>query len=81
MERNYSFDAFDSELQEYEWTIPEGYSAQIEDRKIIIKKDKSKFEKMKDLSIHFLENCRSHYACVDEIDKCIEWIKNLKENN
>ena len=33
---DYSFNAFDSELMHYEWTIPEGYSAEIKDGKILI---------------------------------------------
>ena len=36
----YSFNAFDSELTHYVWTIPEGYIAKIEDCKIIIDKIK-----------------------------------------
>ena len=33
--------------------------------------------RMKENCIYFLELQRSHHASTEEIDKCIEWIKNL----
>lgn len=42
-EYDISFGAFDSELIHYEWPLPEGYTAKIEDGKIII--DKSSLTK------------------------------------
>lgn len=41
------FGAFDSELQEFTYTIPEGYTAEIKEGKIIVKKEKSKNEREK----------------------------------
>ena len=74
-----SFGAFDSKLQRYEWYIPDGYSAEIIDDKVIVTKNKSEFETMQDETIHFLTNARSHYAGTEAIDKCIEWVESLKE--
>lgn len=41
------FGAFDSELQGFTYTIPEGYTAEIKEGKIIVKKEKSKYEREK----------------------------------
>ena len=40
------FGAFDSELQGFTYTIPEGYTAEIKDGKVIIKKEENEDEKI-----------------------------------
>jgi len=41
------FGAFNSELQRFTYTIPEGYTAEIKDGKVIVKKEKDKNEREK----------------------------------
>jgi len=47
-----SYGAKDSELQEWEYNIPEGYTAEIKDGKVIIKKDKPK---LTEFELHLLD--------------------------
>jgi hypothetical protein len=50
------FGAKDSELYECEYTIPEGYEAEIKDGKVIIRKKESEDEKIRKEIIDFVKN-------------------------
>ena len=73
------FDSFNSELQQYELYIPKGFSAKIENDKVILTKNKSEFERMKEETLYFLEETYPDYEPDDLIAKCINWVKSLKE--
>ena len=54
------FGANDSELYGFEYTIPQGYEAEIKDGKVIIRKVESEDEKIRKDIIHHIEFDKSH---------------------
>ena len=50
------FGAFDSELGGFEYTIPDGYEAEIKDGKVIVRKAESEDERIRTLLIDFIRN-------------------------
>jgi len=50
------FGAFDSELHECEYTIPDGYEAEIKDGKVIVRKTESVDEKIRGAIIDYLKD-------------------------
>ena len=50
------FGVFDSELGGFEYTIPEGYEAEIKDGKVIVRKAESEDERIRTLLIDFIRN-------------------------
>ena len=73
------FGARDSELHRFEYTIPKGYTAEIVDGKVIVKKKESEGEKIRKNCIHFLELQKAHHADTSEIDDCIAYLEKQKE--
>lgn len=71
-----TFGAFDSELGEFEYTIPEGYEAEIKDGKVIVRKTESEDE----IKINRIVACLENLDVEDNdiLLKDIEWLKSLK---
>lgn len=76
-----SFGAFNSELQGFEYTIPDGYTAEIVDGKIIVKKEESEDEKIRKWIINEIK-IKHHNLDednVDFVDKAIAWLEKQGE--
>ena len=84
------FGAKDSELQEWEYTIPEGYSAEITDGKVIVKKKESVDERIRTRLIEYFhgflkgnEDCYKDGGFVRweglDVKRIIAWLEKQKE--
>ncbi len=94
VEQKQSFDiempygAKDSELQEVSYYIPEGFHAEIEGNKVIIKKGEQKpalSEEDKDIINHLLAICDGAKKFIqfescsrEDVTKCQDWLKSIK---
>lgn len=79
------FGAKDSELGGWEYNIPEGYTASIENDKIIVKKQESEDERIRKAILMGLIDCRdapdlgwSDFGGIP-IDDCIAWLEKQGE--
>lgn len=75
-ENEIPFGAFDSELQGFEYTIPDGYTAEIRDGKIIVRKEESEDEKIRGELIRFIKGIV--ISNVTEEQRCM-WIAWLEK--
>lgn len=75
-ENEIPFGAFDSELQGFEYTIPDGYTAEIVDGKVIVKKEESEDEKIRGELIRFIKGIV--ISNVTEEQRCM-WIAWLEK--
>lgn len=77
MEIDIPFGAKDSELKEWRYTIPEGYTAEIKDGEIIVKSTESEDERMRKGLIEFIKSL----LCNDAFDryKLRSWIAWLEK--
>ena len=75
------FGAFDSELQGFEYTIPDGYTAEIVDGKIIVKKEESNDESIRKLIVDYLK-CRLPDAgeFAQEYHIALNWLKKQQKS-
>ena len=78
------FGAFDSELGGFEYTIPEGYKAEIKDGKVVVRKTESEDEKIRKELIAFLkENHETGRAdetwSLSGIERWIAWLEKQGE--
>lgn len=75
------FGAFDSELGGFEYTIPEGYEAEIKDGKVIVRKAESEDEKIRKGIIKFLidVNNGAYTKSELEIASWITWLEKQGE--
>jgi hypothetical protein len=71
------FGAKDSELYKFEYTIPEGYEAEIKDGKVIVKKKESEDEKIRKAIIRLLQN--GGYMEPQDKEKAFAWLEKQKE--
>jgi len=62
-----SYGAKDSELQEWEYNIPEGYTAEIKDGKVIIKKDKPKLSEFERELVETIEEFLNRAVVTDSV--------------
>lgn len=69
--------AKDSELYKFEYTIPEGYEAEIKDGKVIIKKKESEDEKIRKAIIRLLQD--GGYMEPQDKEKAFAWLEKQKE--
>ena len=79
IETEIPFGVKDLELYLSTYTIPDGYSAEIKDSKVIVKKKESEDERIRKNCIHFLELQKAHHADTSEIDDCIAYLEKQKE--
>jgi len=73
------FGAKDSELYKFEYTIPEGYEARIEDGKVIVKKKESEDERIRKDLIEYLTHRAEVTGFIDEDKDCKRWIAYLEK--
>ena len=76
------FGAKDSELCGWEYTIPEGYTASIENGKIVVKKEESEDEKIRMALIHYFshpENTSFEYWEAIPKSEAIAWLEKQGE--
>ena len=73
------FGAKDSELVGFEYTIPEGYKAEIKDGKVIVRKAENKDEKIRKWIISYLENRSMNTSITDEKKNCLSAISWLEK--
>lgn len=74
------FGAFDSELQGFEYTIPDGYTAEIVDGKVIVKKEESEDERMRRKFIKALkECCLTYFDDEFTVQEAIDWLEKQAE--
>jgi len=79
------FGAKDSELQEETYYIPDGFHAEIDDDKVVIKKgEKSAAWNVEDSSkvqriCKYLDEAKKYYADITEVRECMDWLKSLKD--
>lgn len=78
------FGAKDSELYKFEYTIPEGYEARIEDGKVIVTKKESEDERIRKILIHIVKGACDKYGIKykgDEIteEKLLAYLEKQKE--
>ena len=69
----------DSELQEFRYTIPEGYTAEIVDGEVIIKKAESEDEKTRKNIIATIQQCPDDYLNPKNRDRMLAWLEKQKE--
>lgn len=72
------FGAFDSELGGFEYTIPDGYEAEIKDGKVIVKMAENEDEKIRAALIKLVKKAGEGYENVSEgvsIQKAIAWLE------
>ena len=77
------FGAKDSELVGFEYTIPEGYKAEIKDGKVIVRKAENEDEKIRKWIINYLNNRILNSAIIDEKKNClnaISWLEKQGEH-
>lgn len=72
------FGAKDSELHKWEYTIPEGFEAEIKDGKVIVKKE-SEDEKIRKELIEYLTHRAEVTGFIDEDKDCKRWIAYLEK--
>ena len=74
------FGAADSELCGWEYTIPEGYTAEIKDGKIIVKKEESEDEKIRKEIIALVKSQKEQQWHRDGAiyDRMIAWLEKQK---
>jgi hypothetical protein len=70
------FGAFDSELHKWEYTIPEGYEAEIKDGKVIVKKKDNEDEKIRKAIIRLLQD--GGYMEPQDKEKAFAWLEKQK---
>ena len=71
------FGAFDSELCDFEYTIPEGHETEIKDGKVIVRKTKSEDEKIRKELIDIVKKYSSRYFV--DLSKHINYLKKQGE--
>lgn len=77
------FGAYDSELGGFEYTIPEGYKAEIKDGKVVVKKTESEDEKMMRKFLALIEWSKSYAASgitTDEAKEMLAWLEKQDEH-
>jgi len=75
------FGAKDSELKGWEYTIPEGFEAEIKDGKIVVKQAESEDERMIDYAygLCYAAHETAHSAQeANKATKCMSWLKSLR---
>lgn len=78
-ENEIPFGAFDSELQGFEYTIPDGYTAEIRDGKIIVKKEESEDDRIRKEIIQFLQLPHPQFVCKRNHEEWISWLEKQGE--
>ena len=73
------FGAKDSELYKFEYTIPEGYEARIENGKVIVTKKDSEDERIRKELIEYLTHRSEVTGFIDEDKDCKRWIAYLEK--
>ena len=78
------FGAFDSELGGFEYTIPEGYKAEIKDGKVVVRKTESDDERIRKELKKVLDEClnaRPQIVEEKQYIRLITWLENQGEQN
>ena len=78
------FGAKDSELYKFEYSIPEGYEARIENGKVIVRKKDSEDERIRKEMIYFFTEEIPQCSIKEHADKMrvfISWLERQKENS
>lgn len=73
------FGAKDSELQEWEYTIPEGFTATIEDGKMVIKRKESEDERIINQLISLVRSAGEVLLIPTNKEELITWLEKQKE--
>lgn len=76
------FGAYDSETLGWTYTIPKGYTAKIEDEKIVVKKEELEDEKIKKSLVKFLKSLPIKHRCeyaASELENWLAWLEKQKE--
>ena len=76
------FGAYDSETLGWTYTIPKGYTAKIEDGKIVVKKEELEDEKIKKSLVKFLKSLPIKHRCeyaASELENWLAWLEKQKE--
>lgn len=74
------FGAKDSELKGWEYTIPEGFTAEIKGGKVIVKEKESEDEKIRKHIVKFIdEQYPTHGSLKDEKDKMLAYLEKQKQ--
>ena len=74
------FGAFDSELGGWEYTIPEGFEAEIKDGKVIVRKSESEDEKMRKVAIRACKYMVDNFEnSTKDYEDAIDWLEKQGE--
>ena len=74
------FGAFDSELKGWEYTIPEGMKARIEDNKVIIEPKESEDEIIRNRIIGYLkQDIEEHPERKERIEDMLAWLEKFRK--
>ena len=75
------FGAKDGELECWEYNIPEGYTARIENGKIIVKKEESEDEKIRKEILEYFQQFENEKLRGVDISNWIGWLEKQGKNN